>query len=165
MRFVFIVSKIEGCRNILKLSCRPLAILKNKQGSGTNPLSQFLHNFWRNFFFLVMYYTFTKFHCLVAFTLWDIGQYLYCNCLLTRLHVMNFEINLTFLIKPFFLHDQKVMIKLDYLQQKELLRWNKKHFFIIFKGLSMKQITQIFLEGESPTLRNSETYAECSGVM
>ena len=29
----------------------------------------------------------------------------------------------------------------------------------------MKQITQIFLEGESPTLRNSETYAECSGVM
>ena len=29
----------------------------------------------------------------------------------------------------------------------------------------MKQITQFFLEGESPTLRNSETYAECSGVM
>ena len=25
--------------------------------------------------------------------------------------VMNFEINLIFLIKPFFLHDQKVMIK------------------------------------------------------
>ena len=29
----------------------------------------------------------------------------------------------------------------------------KKAFFIIFKGLSMKQITQIFLEGESPTLK------------
>ena len=28
-----------------------------------------------------------------------------------------------------------------------------KAFFIIFKGLSMKQITQFFLEGESPTLR------------
>ena len=28
-----------------------------------------------------------------------------------------------------------------------------KAFFIIFKGLSMKQITQILLEGESPTLR------------
>ena len=28
----------------------------------------------------------------------------------------------------------------------------KKEFFIIFKGLSMKQITQKFLEGESPTL-------------
>ena len=29
----------------------------------------------------------------------------------------------------------------------------QKAFFIIFKGLSIKQITQIFLEGESPTLR------------
>ena len=28
----------------------------------------------------------------------------------------------------------------------------KKAFFIIFKGLSMKEITYIFLEGESPTL-------------
>ena len=28
-----------------------------------------------------------------------------------------------------------------------------KAFFIIFKGLSMKQKTQIFLKGESPTLR------------
>ena len=28
----------------------------------------------------------------------------------------------------------------------------EKTFFIIFKGLSMKQITHIFLEGESPTL-------------
>ena len=26
----------------------------------------------------------TKFHCLVAFNLGDIGQYVYCNCLLTR---------------------------------------------------------------------------------
>ena len=28
----------------------------------------------------------------------------------------------------------------------------QKAFFIIFKGLSVKQITQFFLEGESPTL-------------
>ena len=28
----------------------------------------------------------------------------------------------------------------------------QKTFFIIFKGFSMKQITQIFLEGKSPTL-------------
>ena len=30
------------------------------------------------------------------------------------------------------------------------MKW--KAFFIIFKGLSIKQITQIFLEGESLTL-------------
>ena len=28
-----------------------------------------------------------------------------------------------------------------------------KAFFIIFRGLLIKQITQIFLEGESPTLK------------
>ena len=28
-----------------------------------------------------------------------------------------------------------------------------KTFFITFKGFSMKKITQIFLEGESPTLK------------
>ena len=29
----------------------------------------------------------------------------------------------------------------------------KKAFFIIFNGLSIKQLTHFFLEGESPTLR------------
>ena len=33
---------------------------------------------------LIFYYL-TKFLCLVAFTLWNIRQYVYCNCLLTRL--------------------------------------------------------------------------------
>ena len=40
---------------------------------------------------------------------------------------------------------------------KKRLRWNKKHFFILFKGLSMKKITQIFLEGESPALKSLRT--------
>ena len=53
-----------------------------------------------------------------------LGQYGFCNCLKTRLWCLEFfELNLIFLIKPFFLHDQKA-----------------------------KQITQLFLEGESPTL-------------
>ena len=58
---------------------------------------------------------------------------------------MNFEINLIFLIKLFFLHEQIVMTKTQISwERKELLRWNKKQFFIIFKGLFMKQITQFF---------------------
>ena len=32
----------------------------------------------------------------------------------------------------------------------------QKAFFIIFKGLSMKQITQMFLEGESLTLKRNK---------
>ena len=33
------------------------------------------------------------------------------------------------------------------------MKW--KAFFIISKGLSIKQITQIFLEGENPTLKET----------
>ena len=39
------------------------------------------------------------------------------------------------------------------LRTKRVFKMKKKPFFIIFKGLSMKQKTQIFSEGESPTLR------------
>ena len=35
----------------------------------------------------------------------------------------------------------------------------QKAFFINFKGFSMKQITQIFVEGESPTLTNLQLKA------
>ena len=48
-------------------------------------LPHFLHNFWRKIFFFVIFYQQTKFHCLVAFNSWDIVQYVYYNCLLTRL--------------------------------------------------------------------------------
>ena len=33
----------------------------------------------------VTFYQLTKFHCLIAFTSPNIGQYVYYNCLLTRL--------------------------------------------------------------------------------
>ena len=50
---------------------------------------------------------------MIAFTSWDVGQYVYCNCLLTITccNVITSEINLIFLIKHFFLHSQKVKIK------------------------------------------------------
>ena len=40
---------------------------------------------------------------------------------------------------------------LDILRTKAAFKMKSKTFFIIFKGLSMKQITQTFLKGESPT--------------
>ena len=73
---------------------------------------------------------------------------------------MNFEINLIFLIKPFFLHEQTVMIKTNISWEwRELLIWKKKKIFFIVKELSMKQITQVFLEGEGLTLNGFETEA------
>ena len=69
---------------------------------------------------------------------------------------MNFEVNLIFLIKPFFLHDQKIVTKnLNILRTKRAFQMKQKAFFIIFKGFSIKQIKQVFLEGESPTLKKT----------
>ena len=48
---------------------------------------------------------------------------------------MDFEINLIFLIEPFFLHDQ-----ISSWEQKELLRWNKKHFWSFLKGFQLSKI-------------------------
>ena len=55
--------------------------------------------------------------------------------------VMDFEINLFFLIEPFFLHDQKVMTKtLISQERKEPLGWNKKHFSSFLKGFQLSKI-------------------------
>ena len=47
---------------------------------------------------------------------------------------------------------KKSIQKFKYLENEKNLKWNKKHFIIIFEGLSLKQIKKIFLEGESLTL-------------
>ena len=55
----------------------------------------------------------TKLNYVVASTSWDIGQYVRCNCLLTKMwHRINFKINPIFLIKPFLLHEQNVKTKI-----------------------------------------------------
>ena len=64
--------------------------------------------------------------------------------------VINFEINLIFLIKPFFLHAKKSRQKFNYLENEKSFKDEIKS--IIFEGLSLKQIKKICWEGESPTL-------------
>ena len=95
----------------------------------------------------------------MAFTSWNIGQYVYCNCLLTRLwhHKFWTYLILIFLLKPIFLHDQKVKTNISISwEQKELLRWKKK-LFITFKGLSLKQIKDFFRRWE-PYFKHDESY-------
>ena len=72
MQFVFIVLQVESCRNKMKLSYRPLAFT-----------SYWVFVFEEKCF--SCYILLIKFHCLVAFTSWDIGQYVYYNCSLTKL--------------------------------------------------------------------------------
>ena len=61
----------------------------------------------------------TKFNCLIAFTSNDFEQYVYYNCLLTSLDVMNFEINLFLLIKSFSYMIKTSGEKLKYLGNKK----------------------------------------------
>ena len=61
-----------------------ICFLKNKKRSGTSVLVSFSALVFKKIISLVIFYWLTKFHCLVSFTLWDI-EYVYCNCLLTRL--------------------------------------------------------------------------------
>ena len=82
-------------------------------------------------------------------------------------NVMNFEVNLIFLIKRFFLHDQKVVTNTNIpWERKDLLRWNKKTFFITSKGLSIKQITFGRIESDFTVTSNSlRTKATIGGVL
>ena len=89
--FVFIVCQVKDYPNWLKLSCRPLAFTSNKafqksnKRSGTILSASFSAWFLKKNISIVIFFYLTKFQCLVAFTSWDIGQYVYCNSLLTTL--------------------------------------------------------------------------------
>ena len=50
-----------------------------------------------------------------------------------------------------FVYMAKKSIQISW-ARKKLSRWNKKHFLLFSKGLSLKQIKHFLLEGESPTL-------------
>ena len=59
--------------------------------------------------------------------------------------VINFEINLFFLVKPFLLYDQKVKTNTEIpCQQKELLRKNKKPFSSFLKGYHTNNYKKFF---------------------
>ena len=61
--------------------------------------------------------------------------------------VINFEIKHSFLIKTFYIHNQKVRTKLEISQElKELLTWNLtwKHFSSFLKGFHWSNFEQIF---------------------
>ena len=83
------------------------AFLKNKISSETNLPASFSAWFLKQNISLVIFYWLIKFYYLVAFISWDIAKYVYCNCLLISCDVINFQINLFPLLKPFFLHDKK----------------------------------------------------------
>ena len=143
---------------ILKLHCRPLALIsykafktKNKKRPGTSfPASSLLHES------LIILNWLVKFHYLVAFTCWNIGLYVYCNCLLTKLWRHKFWNSPCISNQAISSRRTKSEVKhRNILRTKRALKIKYKMFFIIFKGLSLKQIKQFSWEGKSPTLNVS----------
>ena len=145
MQLVFIVCKVENYRNILKLNRRRhaftsyKAFLKNKKRFVTSLLASFSARFLKKNIFLDIFYCLTNLHCLVAFILWEILQYVYCNCLLTKLWHHKFS-KLT-VIKPFFRWPKSQDKNLNILRTKKTFKMKKRTFF---KGLSLKQIKRFF---------------------
>ena len=64
--------------------CLIKLFLENKERSETSLHVSFSAWLLKQNISLVIFYYLTKFHCLIAFTSRDTGQYVHCNCLLTR---------------------------------------------------------------------------------
>ena len=107
-------------QKLLKLL--PHAILINKKRSGTSLPASFSARFFKINISLVIFYYLTKSHCLVVFTSWDIGQFVYYGYLLTSLWRQKF------CIWP-YLSNQAVFSKRPRSQDKNLdiLRTSSEH--------------------------------------
>ena len=77
----FIIYQLEDYWSIMKLSCRLLtlnsykAFLKNKNRSGKTLFASFFTKFLKKNLSYSITWPLTIFNCLVAFNLWDTGQY------------------------------------------------------------------------------------------
>ena len=85
----------------------------------------------------IIFYKATKFRCLIPFTSWDIGPYVYCNCLFPRLWRHKLWNKSKLFYQAVLVDDKKVTKKCwTFTERKELFRWNKKHFSPFFTKLS-----------------------------
>ena len=113
--------------HILKLSCRPptftsfKAFLKNKKRSGTS-LPVTLYYFWRKIFSFLYSCTWPNFVVWLPLLHEILGDICIAIVCYPGCDVMNFEINLIFLIKQFFLHDQKVTTKIKISWERKTMR-------------------------------------------
>ena len=91
----------------------------------------------------VVFYQLTNFHCLIAFTYWDIGQYVYSNCLLPRLWRHEFWNQPDLSYEAVFLHDRKVKTKFKYLEKEKSFSGKIKSIFPYFwKAFNGQKLSQ-----------------------
>ena len=118
--------QVESCRNTLKLSCRPLAFTsfkvfwKNKKTSRTNLfLPHFLHDFWKKMLLLLYSINWQSLIVWLSLLRKILGNMCIVIVFYPGCDVINFEINLISLIKPFFCMNNKSKQKFTYLKNKK----------------------------------------------
>ena len=122
--------------------CLPLvfifnnAFLKNKESSGTSLSASFLHDFWKNIFFLLYSIDWPNFIAWLNL-LFEVLVIVFCPAC----DVINIKINLTFLIKPLSWMTKKSGQKCKYVEnKKKLLPWHRKQFSSFLKGFQLSEI-------------------------
>ena len=111
------------------------------KGLGVVPLTCFMYDFSTKIFLIVYSVNWPNLIVWLPLLREILGNVCIAIVYYPGYDVMDFKINLIFLIEPFSQHDQKVMIKIYiYWERKELLRWNKKHFSSFLKGFQLSKI-------------------------
>ena len=112
-------------------------------GSGNSFSTTFCVWFFNKIAPHVIFYCLTKFHCLVAFTSWDMEQYVIAILRQPGCDIINFKINLIFLIKSFLYITKKTRQKLKYLEnEKSFYSEIKKNFHHFKRTFSCQKLSQ-----------------------
>ena len=113
-----------------------------KKGLGIVSPSHFVYEFSRKMFLMLYFINWPNFIAWLPLLLEILVNMSIAILCKPGCDVINFEINLIFLFKPFFYITKKS-------RQKELLRW-KKAFFIIFKGAIQKNVRSKIVNFKPP---------------
>ena len=124
-----------------------------KKNSGIVSPSCFVYVFSRKIFLVLYSLTWPIFFfwLLLLLQIFD-NIYIAIVCF-TGCDVINFGVNLNFLTKPVFLHDRKLKTKISISwEQREILRWIKKHISSFLKCFQLPKIIGLTVENLFPLL-------------
>ena len=124
-----------------------------KKNSGIVSPSYFVYVFSRKIFLVLYSLTWPIFFFWLPLLLQIFGNIYIAIVCFTGCDVINFGVNLNFLTKPVFLHDRKLKTKISISwEQREILRWIKKHISSFLKCFQLPKIIGLTVENLFPLL-------------
>ena len=110
---------------------------------GIVSVSHFLYHFSRKMFLMLNSINWTNFLVRLPLLLETLGHVFVTIICFPGCDIINFEINLVFLIKPFFYMTENSRKKIKYVENRKILRWNKKHFLSFLKSFQLCAFNEI----------------------